>query len=103
MSAGFDQVMVGVALFTVRVAEPELLLKLASPAKLALTPVAYVPALMLPRLAPVTVATPLAFVVAVPTLVPLRVKAMILPATPEPPEVSVALRFTVPPYVPVAA
>jgi len=56
------------------------------------------------RLTPVTAATPDEFVVAVPTLVPLRVKETVLPLTGAPlPEVRVAERLTVPPNVPEAA
>ena len=49
------------------------------------------------------VATPVASVVALPTLVPLRVKATVAPLAPAPPDVSVADRFVVPPNVPLAA
>src|SRR6266566_1492438 len=102
MSAGFDQVIVGVAFDTVKDALPLAAAKPLSPAKLAPTPVGYVPALMPERLAPARLATPLAFVVALPTELPLRVNATVLPLTPEPPDVSVAERFAVPPYVPLA-
>jgi hypothetical protein len=56
------------------------------------------------KLALPTVATPLLLVVAEPAEEPLRVKLMLLPLTPEPSEVlvSVAVRLTVPPKVPVA-
>src|SRR5919201_1864443 len=64
--------------------------KPVSPAKLAPTALAYVPALIPERLTLLSVATPLAFVVALPTELPLRVKAMVLPLTPEPAEVRVA-------------
>jgi hypothetical protein len=80
---------------TVRAPVPLLVEKLASPAKLAPTAVAYVPALMLPRLTFVRLATPLAFVVALPTPVPFRLNVTVLPSAPEPPEVSVAERLTV--------
>ena len=73
-----------------------------SPAKLAPTPVPYVPALIPDRLALASVATPLPLVVALPTELPLRVKLMVLPLTPEAPEVKVADKLTVPPYVPLA-
>src|SRR6266550_189425 len=55
------------------------------------------------RLAPVNVATPLLFVVAVPTLAPFNVKAMMRPLTPTPFDVRVAERLTEPPYVPETA
>jgi hypothetical protein len=54
------------------------------------------------RLTPFRVATPVAFVVALPTLFPFSVKSTVAPLTPFPPEVSVAERFVVPPNVPVA-
>src|ERR1051325_8226053 len=55
------------------------------------------------KLTLLSVATPLAFVVAPPTLVPLSVKLTVLPETPALFEVSVALSVVVPPNVPVAA
>src|SRR5205809_5423114 len=97
MSAGFDQVIVGVAFDTVKDALPLAAAKPLSPAKLAPTPVGYVPALMPDRLAFETVATPLAFVTALPPLLPLSVKLIVLLLTPLPPDVSVAERFAVPP------
>src|SRR6266508_3052699 len=54
------------------------------------------------RLTPLSDATPEAFVVADPAEFPLSVKLMLLPLTPEPPDMSVADRLTVPPYVSVA-
>src|SRR6186997_463291 len=66
-------------------------------------PVAYEPALIPVRLALASVATPFASVVALPTLAPLRLNATDFPATPLPPEVSVAARPAVAPYVPLAA
>ena len=65
-------------------------------------PAAYVLALIPVKLTLLRVATPEAFVVAPPTEVPLRVNEILFPFTPFPPDVSVAERFTVPPYVPVA-
>src|SRR5438093_6747692 len=97
MSGGFDQVIVGVAVDTVRDALPLAGAKLLSPTKLAATPVGYVPTLIPERLALPKVARPLAFVVALPTELPFSVKVMVLPFTPEVPDVSVADRFTVPP------
>ncbi len=44
-----------------------------------------------------TVATPLPLVVPLPTELPLTVKLMLLPLTPEAPEVSVAENVVVPP------
>jgi hypothetical protein len=102
MSAGLFQVIVGVALFTVSDAVPELEPKLASPAKLTATPAGYVPALIPARLALAMLATPEAFVVAFPTEFPLRVKETVFPLTGEPADVNVAERAVVPPYVPVA-
>src|SRR3712207_4431055 len=97
MSAGLAQVMTGVALLTVRLAVLLLLRWVLSPAKLAPTPVAYVPALIPTRLTSGRVATPELFVVALPTLAPLRVKLTLVPLTPKPPEVRVAGRVTLPP------
>ena len=72
-----------------------------SPAKLAETALAYVPALMPLRLTPERVATPFEFVVAVGLRgVPLRLKVIVLFATPVPPDVRVAVSVAVPPYVP---
>ena len=48
------------------------------------------------------VATPDAFVDAVPTEVLLSEKEIVCPLTPDPPEVRVACRLLVPPYWPVA-
>ena len=58
---------------------------------------------MPPRLAFESVAMPLAFVLAVPTGLPLRVKLTVFPLTGEPFAVSTAERVVVPPYVPPAA
>ena len=55
------------------------------------------------RLTPESVATPLPFVIAPPTLEPLSVKLTVSPDTPTADEVSVALSVVVPPKVPVAA
>src|SRR3954470_18935447 len=87
---------------TVSAALPPLGSKLESPANDAPTPVGYEPALMPARLALLAVATPLASVVAVPAALPLSVNDTDLPGTGLPPDVSVALRFAVPPYVPDA-
>ena len=90
------------ALFTVSEFEPLLASKEPSPANEAPTPVGYEPALIPARLTPLSVATPLPFVLELPTLVPLSVNATDLPLTPLPPEVSVAESVVVPPNVPVA-
>jgi hypothetical protein len=87
---------------TVKEAEPLLPEKEPSPANDAPTPVEYVPALIPLRLAPLNVATPEELVVAEPADPPLSVKLIVLPLTPEPPEVSVAESVVVPPYVPDA-
>jgi hypothetical protein len=87
---------------TVRAAEPLEPLKLLSPAKLALTPVGYEPALIPESDAAGTEATPDAFVVAEPTEFPLRLKDTDLPLTGEPPAVNVAERAAAPPNVPLA-
>ena len=87
---------------TVREAEPLLDWYDESPAKLAPTPVEYVPAAMFPRLTPLSVATPEAFVVALPTEVPLSVKLTVFPLTATAPDMRVAERLTVPPYAPDA-
>src|SRR2546428_140109 len=71
-------------------------------AKFGPTPVGYVPPLIPLRLAFESVATPEAFVVALPTEFPLSVNAIDFPLTGEPPAVSVADSDTVPPKVPVA-
>jgi hypothetical protein len=55
-----------------------------------------------PRFTFERVATPLPLVVALPTGDPFRVKLIDLLPTPDAPAVSVAIRFTVPPNVPVA-
>ena len=62
-----------------------------------LAPIACVPAPIPARLTPLSVATPDAFVVALPTLLPFNVKAIVFPLTPDPEAVSVAERFTDPP------
>ena len=72
-----------------------------SPAKLAETALGYEPALMPVRLTPLSVATPLAFVVALPTEFALSVNATDLPETGDPLEVSVAVSVAVPPNVPL--
>ena len=90
------------ALFTVSEFEPLLASKEPSPANEAPTPVGYEPALIPARLTPLSVATPLPFVLELPTPVPLSVNATDLPLTPLPPEVRVAESVVVPPNVPVA-
>jgi hypothetical protein len=50
-----------------------------------------------------SVARPDEFVIALPTEVPFNVKLIDFPLTPEPPDVSVAVRLTVPPYAPLAS
>jgi hypothetical protein len=71
----------------------------ASPANEALTPLASVPTFVFGSVALASVATPLALVVALPTLDPLSVKLIDLPFTPAPPLVcvSVAVSEPVPP------
>jgi hypothetical protein len=92
---------------TARVAPPLLAWNPLSPAKAVLTPLfspgLYVPAFIPVRLTFGSVATPEEFVVALPTEVPFNVKLIDFPLTPEPPDVSVAVRLTVAPYVPLAA
>jgi hypothetical protein len=78
------------ALFTVSEAEPLLESKLESPGNDAPTPVGYEPALIPARLVPASVATPLAFVIALPTLEPLSVKLTVSLGTPTLDEVNVA-------------
>ena len=90
------------ALLTVSEFEPLLGSKLPSPGNEAPTPVGYEPALIPARLTFESVATPLAFVIALPTLVPLSVKLTVSLGTPTADEVSVALSVVVPPKVPVA-
>src|SRR5437867_684377 len=95
------KLMVCVAWPTVNELVPLLARKLESPAKLAATPLfapgLYVPTLIPDRLTLSSVATPLALVVALPALLPLSVKLMVLLFTPDPPEVRVAERVAVPP------
>ncbi len=96
-------VTVTVAGFTVSDAVPLEVAKLASPAKLALTPVGYVPALMPERLALEMVAIPDASVVAEPLGVPFKENETVLPETgPSPVRVSVADNVAVPPKAPLA-
>ena len=85
------------ACVTVNWADPDDALKLPSPAQLAPTPVKYVPTAIPARLALLSVATPLASVDSLPTVVPLRENETDLPATGFPPEVSVADRSVLPP------
>jgi hypothetical protein len=87
---------------TVSELEPLLGSRPVSPANEAPTPVGYEPALIPERLTLLTVATPLPFVVALPALEPLRVKATLSPETGLPPEVRVAESVVVPPKVPLA-
>jgi hypothetical protein len=89
---------------TIRAADPLDAKSLASPAKLAPTPVEYVPTLIPLNEALFTVATPLAFVVALPAPTPFKVNVIVLPLTGVPPlvKVRVAERFAVPPNVPLA-
>jgi hypothetical protein len=76
-----------------------------SPAKLAPTPVAYVPALIPLKEALAIVAAPVASVVAEPAGFPFNVKLIDFPLTGEPPEVvvKVAESMAIPPYIPLAA
>ena len=73
------------------------------PAHDAETPVGYVPAAMPLKLALFKVATPLAFVDALPTPVPLSENEMDLPETGVEHDVSVAVREADPPAVPLAS
>jgi len=52
------------------------------------------------RLTPLSVATPELFVAAVPAALPLRVKLMVFPLSPDPPEARVAVSVAVLPDVP---
>jgi len=52
------------------------------------------------KLTPLNVATPELFVTAVPAALPLRVKLMVFPLNPDPPEASVAVNVAVLPDVP---
>jgi len=90
------------ALLTVRLSVSVLPRQTLSAVKLAPTPVAYVPALIPPTLTFNNVATPELFVEALPADAPLIVKLMVFPLIPAL-HASVAVRFTVPPKVPVAA
>jgi hypothetical protein len=94
-------VVVLVAFATVNVPLPLLDWKPLSPPKLADTALAYDPALIPVRLTPLTVATPLAFVVPAPAGIPFSWKEMVLPETGEPLEVRVAVSVAVPPKVPL--
>src|SRR5262249_31573980 len=80
--------------------DPELVPEVG--ANVAMTPVVYVPAEMPARLTPERVATPLPFVVALPTDVPFSVNATDWLERPEPPCVSVAESVVVPPELPDA-
>ena len=93
---------VAVALLTVRELLPLVPAKETSPAQLAAAPVAYGDPLTLYELpqsvtAVVLVATPLPLVTPLPAGLPFRVKLMVLPLTPEAPDVSVADKVTEPP------
>ena len=90
------------AWLTVSTFEPLLALNELSPAKDACTPAAYVLVLMPVRLALASDATPEPLVTADPTELPFNLNPTVFPPTPELLTVSVAERFTVPPYVPVA-
>jgi hypothetical protein len=89
---------------TVKAALPDEPANPESPAKLADTPVGYVPALIPDTLTPVAVATPEALVVAVTAGPPLTEKLIVLPLTAELSELlrSVADSDVEPPYVPLA-
>ncbi len=86
------------AFATVRLPLPLLARKTESPANEA--PTAPVPALIPLRLAPLSVATPEASVVAVPAALPLIVKLIDFPLSGVVPACSVAVSEAVPPYVP---
>ena len=89
------------ALLTVSELEPLLGSYELSPANEAATAPGYVPALMPARLTGEKVATPLAFVVALPALEPFNVKLTVSLGTARPPAVSVAETAVDPPNVPV--
>jgi hypothetical protein len=89
--------MVWLAFATISAAAPLAEANEASPAKLAPTPLAYVPALIPVRLTPLSDATPDVFVIAEPAALPFNVNETVLPLTPAAEEVSVAERFTKPP------
>src|SRR5712664_649017 len=75
---------------------------MASEVKEPPTPPGYVPVLIPLKLVPVKVAIPLAFVVALPALLPFRVKLTVLPLTGELFEESVAESVVMPPDGPDA-
>ena len=95
-------VMVWSALLMLSAPEPVDESSPVSPANEAPTPVGYEPAAIPVRLTPGSVATPLAFVCALPALVPFSANATGSFATGVPLFVSVAARVAVPPNVPVA-
>src|SRR5262245_14823122 len=103
MSAGLDQVIVGVAFVIWIPAVPLAAGTVPSPAKLANTASGCAPAPRPPTLTPASVATPLPLVTADPTGEPFSENAMLLPPTGAAPTVSVAESVVVPPYTPVAA
>ena len=90
------------ALLTVSEFEPLLGSNEPSPANEAPTPVGYEPALIPARLTPLSVATPLPFVLALPTLRAVERERDRLAAHAAAAEVSVAESVVVPPNVPVA-
>ena len=96
MSAGFAHVIAGVSFETVNRPLPEDAANDESPANETLTPVGYDPALMPANEALLIVATPLAFVTAVPTEFPFNEKDRVFPLTPVELEVSVADTDAVP-------
>src|SRR3954471_19952035 len=86
---------------TVKLALPDEAANALVPAKLAPTPVGYVPAAIVPRFA-VVEATPELLVVAEPAAVPLSVKLTDTPTTGLPPLVRVPESAAVPPKLPEA-
>src|SRR5690242_8992424 len=96
--------MVGVACATISEFDPELPPYEAFAAKLAVTQLAQVPALIPAMLTLFRVAWPLAFVLPDPTGLPFRLNVTVCLPSAVPPEVavSVAERVAVPPYVPDA-
>jgi hypothetical protein len=102
MFAGVGQMTTAMAFAIVSVALPDDGACVASPAYVACTPVGYVPAPIPARLTPVIVATPDAFVVAVPAGEPFNENDTCCPASGVPALISVAANVVVPPNEPLA-
>src|SRR5438132_4593548 len=97
MGDGVGHVTKGVSLATMRSALALLGAYKSSPANIALTAPAYVPGLIPSKLTPVTLAKPLASVVAVPAGEPLSVKLTSRPATGVEADANVADKLVGPP------